>query len=375
LSENEKTLACLFEKQKIDIQRGKILDSLPEAIPKTFDFRRIEGMMLGLAMGDALGNTTEGMPPRRRRSIHGEIKTYLPSRRGSGAIGLPSDDTQLTFWTLEQMLKDGVFVPENVAARLSEGRIFGIGATVNQFLRNYQSGRPWYECGPKSAGNGALMRIAPMLIPHLKSGTRDLWVDTTLSAMMTHNDAASISACLAFINIFWHLLKMNNGPPAEWWVDTYIQTAEDLELDATYESRSRAFSGFRGSLCQFVCDNVRRMYDRNISIVDACDLWYSGAYLLETVPSVLLILMRFGHDPAQAIIRAVNDTVDNDTIAATVGAAVGALHGKDCFPKEWISNLSGRTTDRDDGRIFELLKEAEDKWWMTGEQISDAQSS
>ena len=29
--------------------------------------------------------------------------------------GTPSDDTQMSFWTLEQMLKDGGFVPENVA--------------------------------------------------------------------------------------------------------------------------------------------------------------------------------------------------------------------------------------------------------------------
>jgi ADP-ribosyl-[dinitrogen reductase] hydrolase len=356
----------LFEKRKIDIRRGRIFDSLPMPMPDDFDFNRIEGMMLGLAIGDALGNTTEGMMPRRRRSVYGEIRNYLPSRRGSGVIALPSDDTQLAFWTLEQMLKDGEFVPNNVAARFSEGRIFGVGATVSQFLRNYKSGIPWYECGPRSAGNGALMRIAPMLIPHLKSGTSDLWADTALSAMMTHNDAASISACLAFINMLWHLLRMSESPSAEWWADIYIQTAVDLELDAHYESRSRAFSGYRGSLCQFVRDNVKQMFDRNISIVDACDLWYSGAYLLETLPSVLFILMRFGHDPEEAVVRAVNDTMDNDTISAVVGAAVGALHGKDGFPKEWITNLSGRTTDTDDGRIFELLEEAKDKWWKNG---------
>ena len=62
-------------------------------------------------------------------------------------------------------------------------------------------------------------------------------------------------------------------------------------------------------------------------------------------------------DLEEAIVRAVNDTVDNDTIAAIVGAAVGALHGKDAIPERWISNLLGRTTEGDDGRIFELLDE------------------
>ena len=49
------------------------------------------------------------------------------------------------------------------------------------------------------------------------------------------------------------------------------------------------------------------------------------------------------------------NTKDNDTIAAIVGAAVGALHGKDRFPSSWINDLSGRTSTHDDGRIFELL--------------------
>lgn len=87
--------------------------------------------------------------------------------------------------------------------------------------------------------------------------------------------------------------------------------------------------------------------------------------MLETVPSVIYILMRHGHDPEEAIVRAVNDTKDNDTIAAIVGAAVGALHGKGAIPNRWIQNLSGRTTDRDDGKVFDLIQTAKNKFWLT----------
>jgi ADP-ribosylglycohydrolase len=64
-------------------------------------------------------------------------------------------------------------------------------------------------------------------------------------------------------------------------------------------------------------------------------------------------------DPEEAIVRAVNDTCDNDTIAAIVGAAVGALHGEAALPKRWRGNLLGRTMEADDGRVFELLDAAE----------------
>ena len=81
------------------------------------------------------------------------------------------------------------------------------------------------------------------------------------------------------------------------------------------------------------------------------------------MPCVIYILMQHGHQPEEAIVRAVNDTKDNDTVAAIVGAAVGALHGKDKLPARWVSGLLGRTTADDDGRIFELLTKAEQVFW------------
>jgi ADP-ribosyl-[dinitrogen reductase] hydrolase len=84
----------------------------------------------------------------------------------------------------------------------------------------------------------------------------------------------------------------------------------------------------------------------------------SAAFLVETVPSVIYILMKHGRNLEEAIVRAVNNTWDNDTIAAIVGAAVGALHGKSAIPERWLKKLLGRTSYTDDGRVFELLKKA-----------------
>jgi hypothetical protein len=90
-----------------------------------------------------------------------------------------------------------------------------------------------------------------------------------------------------------------------------------------------------GPLWQFVRDHVPAHLDE--TILDASAIWYSGAYLLETVPTVLHILARYIDEPREAIVRAVNDTADNDSIASIVAAAVGARHGIDIFPHEWKS--------------------------------------
>lgn len=360
--DNATRLNVLFQEHGISLNRGALFDLSLTPKPADFDFDRVEGMLLGVAIGDALGLPTESMSPRSRREYYGEIRTYE-----DGGLGYPSDDTQLSFWLLEQLIKDQAFVPQHAARKFSgSGTIFGIGSTVRQFLRNLQEGLPWYRSGPHSAGNGALMRISPILVPHLQTGGTDIWVDTALATMMTHNDRSAISSCLVFVAMLWELLDMSSPPGSDWWIERYVTLARDLEGDTGYVPRCKNLSHYKGPLWRFVEEQVSHAYRSGMSTLEACNSWYSGAYLLETVPSVLFILMQHANDPEEAIIRAVNDTRDNDTVAAIVGAAVGALHGREALPQRWIENLSGRTTNRDDGQVFSLIEQARNTFWSNG---------
>jgi ADP-ribosyl-[dinitrogen reductase] hydrolase len=350
----------LFRNKAISLDRGALFDSNIPPKPSSFDFDRVDGMLLGIAIGDALGFPSESMLPRDRMLVYGEIRDYKNR-------GFPSDDTQLTFWTLEQLIQDRGFVPENVSRRFSQrGRIFGISSTVHRFLKNLQAGKPWHQSGPESAGNGALMRIAPILIPHLRSGGTNIWVDTALASMMTHNDRAAISSCLAFVAMLWELLDMPSAPDKQWWIERYVELARDLEGETTYTPSGTRFRDYSGPLWRFIEKKLPWADSDEMSVMDACNSWHSGADLLATVPCALFILMRHAHDPEEAIVRAVNDTKDNDTIAAIVGAAVGALHGRRGMPDRWIEKLSGRTTDRDDGHLFELIDNTKNTFWQNG---------
>ncbi len=57
-----------------------------------------------------------------------------------------------------------------------------------------------------------------------------------------------------------------------------------------------------------------------------------------------------------------NDTHDNDRIAAIVGAALGALHGAARLPLRCRQGLLGRTGTNDGGRVQELIRVAEKGW-------------
>ena len=156
---------------------------------------------------------------------------------------------------------------------------------------------------------------------------------------------------------------MDAPPEPSWWRREYVRLARDLEGDDTaYVPRGGAFAGYSGPLWRFVDERLAAAEAAGLSTLEACDQWRSGAFLLETVPSVLYILARHAGDPEEALVRAVNDTQDNDTIAAIVGAAAGALHGAAALPERWVTQLSGRTREFDDGEVQRIMVRARDRW-------------
>ena len=192
LSECESTsciMDILFEENLINAEQPKLLYSKPRRIDR-LQLSKVDGMLFGVPIGDALGSPFEGKPPSEEnfRMING----YLPKAH-------ITDDTQLTFWTLEVFLGRGWFDPEALADRFSSEWIIGIGGSVKRFIRNYKDlGKPWYLSGVESAGNGALMRISPVVIPHLLNPTRELWSDAVVTTYLTHNNRLAISSAVAF---------------------------------------------------------------------------------------------------------------------------------------------------------------------------------
>jgi ADP-ribosyl-[dinitrogen reductase] hydrolase len=101
------------------LKRSAQFDRTPRGMPPDFDWDKVDGMMLGLAIGDSLGNTSEVSLPEVRSRTFGTIRDYLPNRHVKDAAtsatgrpkGYPTGDTQLAFWTLEQTLEDNGLDP------------------------------------------------------------------------------------------------------------------------------------------------------------------------------------------------------------------------------------------------------------------------
>lgn len=358
----------LINQDVIRLKKGSILDAAPRSLGPHFSFDKIEGMLLGAAIGDSLGATSEGLTGKERLSKFGEIRDYVSGQRSDNKrIGMPTDDTQLTFWTLKQLIIDGGLIPDNLAKRFCRHHIIGIGSTVRAFIQNYMNAhKPWYSSGTDSLGNGALMRISPVVVPYLLEPRKSMYADAALDTMITHNAYANNATCVAFVHILWELLSMNTPPMPSWWIDTYVQIVRDLEGDTKYSCGQHSSYTFQGPLWRYTEMVINDAVQANLTVLEACEKWGSWAGLFDVVPSILYILMKHSHDPEEAIVRAVTDTRDNDTYGSIVGAAIGALHGLKGIPDRWIGGLTGRTRAGidDSGEIFKLLLLAKKAFWL-----------
>jgi len=353
---NSERMKFLFSEGIIRARESRPLYSNPE-LERRVDWGKIEGMLLGVAIGDSLGYPVERILPHQKLKKYGEITDYVPSKMSDWKpVGVPSDDTQLTFWTVEVLLEnDGRLNIKDLADRFVKERIFGIGSTIRKFIKNYKDLRkPWYLSGVHSAGNGALMRISPVIIPHVRVPSKELWADTVLSTMLTHNDPLAISSSVAFVNILWKLLQTSEVPSPEWWINEYVKVAARVEGITRYRTRRKGIS-YSGPGFEFINTYVRKAVNNEEDILKFSNKVGSGAYLIETVAFVLYVLSIYSCDPEEAVIKAVTYSKDSDTIGAIVGSAVGALHGSESFPRRWIRGLTGRLSYRDDGRVFRLL--------------------
>ena len=324
--DHARLLDRLFDEGLINLLRGRLLGEEPAPLPATFDWDRVDGMLLGIAIGDALGNSTESMSGESRRDVYGEVRDYLPTG-AAGRSRLPLPTTRSSPSGRSTRCSGPRLRPRELAHRFSAEEIFGIGSAVWEAIDVLRRGRfPGTGAArsrPATAPSCASLRCSPPPCarpPPTCGSTRRSRRSSPTTTRLRPRPASPSSPCSGGCSVWTRRPSRPGGGALR-------RPRARPRGETGYRPRGGAFTDYEGPLWRFVEQRLPDAHERGLSAVDACDAWYPGAYLLETVPSVLYVLARHAGDPEEAIVRAVNDTKDNDTVAAIVGAAVGALHG------------------------------------------------
>ncbi|MGB7498223.1 MAG: ADP-ribosylglycohydrolase family protein, partial [Candidatus Acidiferrum sp.] len=194
---------------------------------------KFRGSILGLAVGDAIGTTLEFSPPGSFAKIDDMV--------GGGPFHLKpgewTDDTSMALCLADSLIEKAGFDPVDQLERYtrwnehgylsSNGRRFDIGNTVHAALAKFSKTHEPY-CGssdPFSAGNGSLMRLAPVPLFYVERPLEAI-ERSGESSRTTHGAKAAIDACRYFGGLIVgailgipkeELLSDRYSPVQEYW--------------------------------------------------------------------------------------------------------------------------------------------------------------
>ncbi|MDH5233312.1 MAG: ADP-ribosylglycohydrolase family protein [Gemmatimonadota bacterium] len=287
---------------------------------------RARGSLLGLATGDALGAAVEFLAPGSFEPVTG--------MRGGGALGLAAgewtDDTSMALCLAESLVTCGRFDARDQMERYlrwyrhghlsSTGQCVDIGGTVRDALERYEkTGEPFSgNADPKSAGNGSLMRLAPVVVWHAADPAEAIQ-QAAASSRTTHGAATSVDACRYFAGL---LLGAFDGVP------------KDLLLSPLWSPAPEVFDAepLTPAIAAVASGSFRERTPPEIR---------GRGYVVESLEAVLWAFA-CTDTFADGALAAVNLGDDADTTAAIYGQLAGAYYGTAAIPAEWRMRLAKR---------------------------------
>jgi ADP-ribosyl-[dinitrogen reductase] hydrolase len=295
---------------------------------------RFRGALLGLACGDALGTTNEF----EDRDTFPPLTDMVGGGRFRLEPGQWTDDTSMAMCLAESLVERGGFDAADQMERYlrwwksgywsSTGRCFDIGGTVNSALARFERTRdPWSgPSDPNTAGNGSLMRLAPVVL-FFGSDVREAAKMAAESSRTTHGALEAVDACRYFGVVLAGALA--GGPKEQILSSTYSEVSG---LGGTLSPRIAAIAA--GS---FRSKRVPKPGENFDGMRHVCN----SGYVVDTLEAAL---WAFSHhdDFRSGALAAANLGGDADTIAAVYGQLAGAYYGEEGIPPEWLGRLARR---------------------------------
>jgi ADP-ribosylglycohydrolase len=289
---------------------------------------RFHGALLGLATGDAVGTTVEFKAPG----------TFPPvtDMTGGGPFRLEpgqwTDDTSMALCLAESLVERQGFDAVDQLERYvrwsdeghlsSNGRCFDIGTTVSGALRRFQQTREPYSgsVDPDSAGNGSIMRLAPVPMAYFHRPAEAL-ARSVESSRTTHQAPQALDACRYFGGLILGALQ---GLPKETLLAPGFSPVAGAFEEAPLGAEVGAIA--QGSFKHKQPPAIRG----GGYVVDSLEAALWAFYHTETYEAGCLMAANLGNDA--------------DTTAAVYGQLAGAYYGLSGIPARWHERLALRDT-------------------------------
>lgn len=304
-----------------------------EEITLPTDERRFLGSLLGLAVGDALGTTVEFKPT----GTFPKVTTITGGGPFELNAGEWTDDTSLALCLAESLIDSDGFDAVDQMRRYcrwknegylsSNGAAFDIGNTVRTALQKFEQQTGGDElnayCGsvsPAAAGNGSLMRLAPVPLYYSNDPAKAVRF-AGKSSRTTHGARECVDACRYFAALIVGAIQ---GRSKEELLTPGYAPVPGIWEEAPLSAKVAEIAG--GSF----------------KATDSPQI--SGATQGYVIPSLHAALWAFYHTDnfADGALKIVNLGYDADTYGAIYGQLAGAYYGAESIPDEWLNTIAKR---------------------------------
>lgn len=296
---------------------------------------RVEGVLLGTAVGDALGAPYEFGPP-----LHPN-ETIAMKRSALWAAGEWTDDTSMAI-AIAEVAAQGIDLRDEAAQDTILQRWHswaqtspdvGIqtrhvlsraarGGTITAARARKESEALHRDTG-RTAGNGSLMRTAPVALAYLDDEEAMVTAARALSEL-THFDPQAGEACVLWCSAIRHAVLTGSldvriglrhlTPDRRTVWESHIARAESAE-PADFESNG------------FVVQALQGAWAAIHGTPEPRDDTAAGTFRADRLRLALEAAVRGGRDA--------------DTVAAIAGGLIGAAYGASAVPLQWRALLNG----------------------------------
>jgi ADP-ribosylglycohydrolase len=281
------------------------------------------GVLLGTAVGDALGLPAEGMSRQRiQQRWHGQWRHRFLFGRG-----MVSDDTEHSLFVAQALLahpNDPVAFQRCLAWKLRLwllGVPAGIGFATLRAILKLWLGFPPTRSGVHSAGNGPAMRSA-IIGAYFFDERQKRREFVTAATLLTHTDPRAATAAFAVAEAAAWAVRQDE-PVDDWLTELPGLGCED-EWRAHCNKLSDALTG-KKSVESFAA---------SLGLHNAVT-----GYAYHSVPVAFYAWLLHRNDFRVAMESALNCGGDTDSVGAIVGALAGTDLGKGGIPVEWLSAI------------------------------------
>ena len=208
---------------------------------------RYRGCLVGLAVGDAVGTAVEFMP----RGTFQPLTDMIGGGYFKLEAGQWTDDTSMALCLAESLIRNQGFDAADQMRRYvnwyrygylsSTGECFDIGMTVQKALMDFlQSENPFSGSeNPNSAGNGSLMRLAPVVL-YFSAQPEQAIHFARESSRTTHGAPECLDACALFtIYLLRALAGKSKDEILDVVTDVHFSSPKIIEIAAgRYKTKS-----------------------------------------------------------------------------------------------------------------------------------------